>query len=337
MPPPGVNTEGLVELLMTPRGPLKIQVGDSAGETWSYPDFADLRDADTGMAITGWAVGRKRITVQTSDRVQRLTVPTMFVSANYFRTVGVTLARGPGFDAAARALTAEPVVILGYDFWQNRLGSDPDIVGKDAHAGWYPACRRRRRTGWVLLAPRRRPGTQLFVPLERHPRLRADERLRLNRDITWVRIHGRLSPGVSIAQANAAVVRVMSRLAEQYPATNQYKAASVEPYFAMGAQERSELMLVQGALLGLTGMVLLVVCLNISGMMQVRGAMRERELSIRQAHRRESGTAGPVSPVRSRHAGGPGRRSRRARALRRSPRRWPGGSGCPFRLICRRR
>jgi hypothetical protein len=55
----------------------------------------------------------------------------MFVSANYFKTIGVTLARGPGFDAAINdSLTAEPAVILGYTFWQNHTGSDTKVVGK---------------------------------------------------------------------------------------------------------------------------------------------------------------------------------------------------------------
>ena len=279
--PAGVNTEGLVELLMTPRGPLRIELGEAAVEGWSYPDYADLRDGETGVEITGWAVGESVVSVPTSDRAPRATVPAMFVSANYFRTVGVVLARGPGFSAVDGG--AEPAVILGHSFWQNRLGSDPDIVGKTLVVngiGHVVVGIAPDGYCWHLSECR---GTQLFVPLERHPRLLADERLRFDRAVTWVRMHGRLSPAVTIPQANAAVAAVMSHLAEQHPATNQHKAASVEPYFAAGAQVRSELMLIQAALLGLTGMVLLVVCLNISGMMQVRGAIRERELSIRQA------------------------------------------------------
>jgi predicted permease len=283
MAPAGVNTDGLVELLMTPSGPLRIQLGEAAVEGWSYPDYIDLRDADTNMAITGWTAGETIVTIPASDRAQRFTVPTLFVSGNYFRTVGVALARGPGFDASERGLTAEPLVILGYGFWQRRLGADPDVVGKTLTLDGIPHV-------VVGVAPDgycwhlgECPGTQLFVPLERHPRLRADGRLRFDRDITWVRMHGRLRNGVAVAQAQAAVAAVMSRLSEQYPGTNKHKAASVQPYFAGGAKERPELMIVQGALLGLTGMVLLVVCLNISGMMQVRSAIRERELSIRQA------------------------------------------------------
>src|SRR2546421_5169055 len=46
--PPGLKTEGLVEILTTGVGPR------AATDTWSYPDYADLRDANTGIALVGW-------------------------------------------------------------------------------------------------------------------------------------------------------------------------------------------------------------------------------------------------------------------------------------------
>ena len=74
-----------------------------------------------------------------------------------------------------------------------------------------------------------------------------------------------------------------SRLAKQYPTTNEFKAGTLAPYTALGSLDRSQFALIEAVALTLTGTVLVVVCLNISGTMQVRGAMRERELSIRQA------------------------------------------------------
>jgi hypothetical protein len=66
MPPPGVNTEGLVELVMSPRG------SRAASNEWSYPDFLDLRDAETGMAIIGWTdVVESEVTVQTQEKRRR--------------------------------------------------------------------------------------------------------------------------------------------------------------------------------------------------------------------------------------------------------------------------
>ena len=175
MPPPGVNTEGLVELVMSPRG------SRAASNDWSYPDFLDLRDAETGMATIGWVHGNSEVTFQTPGK-EKVESPTMFVSANYFRAIGVALARGPGFDEKTDdAPTAKPVVIVGYNFWQNRLASDPDIVAKTLTLDGIPHV-------VVGIAPDQFEGhlalqaRALFVPLERHPRLRADNNVRSNRD-----------------------------------------------------------------------------------------------------------------------------------------------------------
>src|SRR5260221_11805350 len=53
--PPGVKTEGLVEILTT-------RVGSrEATDSWSYPDYADLRDASTGMALVAWTYGQSEV------------------------------------------------------------------------------------------------------------------------------------------------------------------------------------------------------------------------------------------------------------------------------------
>ena len=49
-----INTNGLAEVLVLPQGPLRAKAGVWALEQWSDPDYQALRDADTGMAITGW-------------------------------------------------------------------------------------------------------------------------------------------------------------------------------------------------------------------------------------------------------------------------------------------
>ena len=111
----------------------------------------------------------------------------------------------------------------------------------------------------------------------------ADKNFRADRAKEWLNIHGRLSPGVSVEQASAAVAAVTAQLAKAYPATNEFKAGIAGAYDPLGILQRPQFRIIQTVGLTLTGMVLLVVSLNISGMMQVRGAMRERELSIRQA------------------------------------------------------
>jgi predicted permease len=286
-PARGIDTHGLTELLVLPQGELRAKAGVWAIERWSYPDYQVLRDADTGMAITGWAMESSQVGVQTSDQKEApLRVATLYVSANYFRTLGVSLARGSGFDPAADDKpSAEPRVILSHGYWQSRAASDPDIVGKSVTIEGIPHA-------VVGVTPPdfrghfhffQSPNTLLFIPLERHPRLRANANLRHDRAVDWVRIHGRLAEGVDLKRANALVSATVTGLARQYPASNEFKAATVEPYYSLGGVGLPESRRAFSVMMGLAGAVLFIVCLNISGMMLVRGANRERELSIRAA------------------------------------------------------
>ena len=131
LPPPGVNTEGLVELVTSSRGP----------------------------------PGRRRVVLSgprgsARPGVYTESVPTMFVSANYFRTIGVTLARGPGFDAAVDdPLTAA----LALTRWMRSLlfevsPSDPvtfvsvaALLGAVALAACYVPARRAMKADVVGL------------------------------------------------------------------------------------------------------------------------------------------------------------------------------------------
>jgi len=285
-PARGIDTNGLVEVLVLPLGPLRAKAGYWALQDWSYPDYQSLREADTGVAVTGWALASNEVGDRTSDEEALPRVATLYVSANYFTTFGVVLARGPGFESAIDdAPSAEPRVVLSHGFWQIRAGADPDIIGKSVTIDGVPHV-------VVGIAPHdfsghfhffEAPSTPLFLPLEQHPRLRTNPDLRYDRAVDWVRIHGRLDPGVSIAQGNAAVSATMAGLARQYPATNEFKSATVEAYYSQDAVDWPTARLAVGGMLGLAGLVLLLVCLNISGMMLVRGLRRERELGIRAA------------------------------------------------------
>jgi putative ABC transport system permease protein len=281
--PSGVKDDGLVELVIRPSGQLLAQAGTGMIDIWSYPDYLDVRDAASGMVITGWSRGEGLF--QPADGAPARQVATMYVSSNYFSTIGVTLPRGPGFTPADDASRAEPEAIIGHRVWQVRFGSDPNIIGRAITIN---------QTEYVVVgvAPEGFRGHlsgldesyyQLWLPLSRHPRLLATESARFTRDAAWVRVVARLSEGTTLAQADTIVQSVMAALAERYPASNQDKAGGAEPYFPPGARLRSQVSFARLILFGLSGMVLLVVGLNISGMMLVRSAMRERELAIRLA------------------------------------------------------
>jgi predicted permease len=295
--PPGVDDDGLVELVIRPAGQLRAQAGTAIIDTWSYPDYLDVRDAARGMAVTGWTRGEAL--VQPPDRSAAVPVAAMYVSSNYFSTIGVTLPRGPGFTPGDDASRAEAEAVIGHRVWQLRFGSDPDIIGRTITIN-------QAEYVVVGVTPDKFRGHvsglddgfyQLWLPLSRHPLLHPNAQsprvedprgtetgnVRFARDAALARIVARLSADTTLAQADAIVQSAMAALARRYPASHQDKAGGAEPYFPPGARLRSQVSFGRLMLFSLSGVVLLVVGLNISGMMLVRSAMRERELAVRLA------------------------------------------------------
>lgn len=281
-----ISTAGVTELLVLPQGPLRAKAGEWALDTWSYPDYQTLRDADTGMSLTAWVRDSVEFGDPTPEGKAPPRIQAMFVSPNYFSVFGVPFARGAGFDRAIdETSSAEAHVVLSDEFWKSRMASDPDIVGKTIKLDGVPYTvvgvtpEEFRGHFQLFLSPR----AVVFVPFERHPRLKANPDLRHDRSTDWVHIHGHLNEGVDMTRANGLVSAAMAGLAKEFPSTNAYKSGTVEPYSSIGAAGRPESMRMFSMMLALAGAVLFIVCLNISGMMLVRGARRERELSIRAA------------------------------------------------------
>ena len=233
--PPGVNDTGLVELVIRPTGPLLAQAGGDIVDTWTYADYLDVRDTATsiGMVTTGWS--RDASLFRLADGGGAIPVPAMYVSSNYFSTVGVPLARGRGFSPVDDASRADAEAIVSHQMWQVRLGSDPNIIGRAITVN---------QSEYVVVGvtPEKYRGhvgglggdsTHLWLPLSHHQRLSA-ENARVNREADWVRVVARLSPGTTLAQADAAVRSGMAALAARYPASNEHKIGGVEAYLPPG-------------------------------------------------------------------------------------------------------
>lgn len=281
--PPLVLADGLVEVVIRPTGALRAQAGTDIIDTWSFPDYLDMRDASSGLAVTGWTPGDGQ--VRLADKSGVRSVPTLYVSSNYFSTLGVTLTRGRGFTQVDDASRAEAEAVISYRTWHLLFAGDPNIVGQTVTinestyvvAGVTPEAF-RGHVGGLNAAH-----YGLWLPLSHHPRLTATDTVRLSRDARWLRVLARLSPSLTLTQADAMVHSAMTALAARYPASNQDKVGGAEAYFPPGARLRAQVGYARMMMLAIAGLVLLVVGLNISGMMLVRSAMRARELAIRQA------------------------------------------------------
>jgi len=248
---------------------------------WAYPDYATVRDAETPIeALAAWA--ERDATLGAGDGGQRVRVA--YTTANYFRVLGALPTLGRSFlDSEDAGVGQHPVAVVSHDLWQDRLGGDPDIIGRSITVNRAPYTvvgvapeefRGARPTLW---------STGLWVPLTQHPYLAGERDYLRDRSAFWVQVLGRLRPGATLAAANTAVQTVFGRMAEEFPETNQDRSARANSFGRFPAQNRIWDMLAVGMLAGLLVLVLMIICGNLAGMVLARSASREQELAVRLA------------------------------------------------------
>ena len=218
-------------------------------------------------------------------------VDPLYVSANYFTALGGAPLYGRTFLPEEEVAGAEPVVVLSYRTWQ-RLGAEPEIVGQYVRLNGA-LCRiigvtQKTFTGAAVVAP------DLWLPLGTYGLVFKCflERREGTPDELWHYpvsvLVGRLKPGVSISEAQAWLQSTLPRLKQMYP--RRYKETHMFrlnplPRLDTAAvdNDRPTLGRISLALMGVSGVVLLIACLNLANMIVVQGEGRHREIAIRAA------------------------------------------------------
>jgi predicted permease len=266
------GADRIVEVLLTRRG--------SDVQEWAYPDFQDVREAETPIeALAGLKPRDGSLT--TDDGTQSVRV--MYVSANYFEVMGVVPSRGRPFLPSEDVVPGgHPLAVVSHAMWQNRLGGREDIVGGTITLNRTPLT-------VVGVAPeafrghRTYTSTELWVPISQHPFVAGPNSVVSDRGSLWLEVLGQLRANATVDQANAALQTVFSRLEREYPESNLDRGARAVAFGSIPAYGRAESMMATGALVGLAGLVLLIICGNVAGMVLARSATREREIAVRMA------------------------------------------------------
>lgn len=213
------------------------------------------------------------------------------ITANYFDTLGVQLARGRPFSVAEeKPGAALPVVIVSYAHWR-KAGFDPAILGRAVriNEGNYTV---------VGITPEGFSGTTAFIgpefyfPLGTFDSLEnfvlGEERRSLERaDSYQMFVVGRLAPGVALGTARSALDALGTNLERAFPVEfkDQTVTAGPLPRLGTSSSPRSEAPFTAFCLvlLALASSVLLIVCLNLASLLLARGQSRRKEFAIRLA------------------------------------------------------
>ena len=240
----------------------------------SYVDYLDLRAPSRAVAQLAVFAGRT-FTLAGSGDPERLRG--QMVSSNLFDVLGVRPLLGRAFTAEEDQAGAPRVVTISYDLWQRRFSGDSRIVGQTV-----PMDGQAYTVVGVMPQGFHFPdgivfgAAQVWGPLSL---LEGPDRTTRGAHPGFVGM-GLLRPGATLRSARSDLAAIASRLAAEYPESNRDVGVKVDDAVdVIVGSLRGSLTL----LLAAAGLVILIACANVSGLVLTRAASRQRDAAVKAA------------------------------------------------------
>jgi predicted permease len=250
----------------------------STDDSFIHPLYLSLRDQSRVFSglVAYWGIMADLNVGNTARQVMGLAV-----SGNYFSVLGVKPDLGRGFlPEEDQTPGTHPVAVISHELWQRQFNGDPAVLGQTLRLNDYSLT-------IVGVAPAEFTGTYagtgpaLYVPLSVWAHMNG---IALDkREYDWLKLLGRLEPGISREQAQAGLRVLAEQIHAVEPINTPTEIILTDGSRGTNVWGEKNLWWPFALLQAITAMILLIACANVTNLLLARGTTRQKEMAIRVA------------------------------------------------------